>query len=238
MKIYVIKENKIIRQENEGYIAKDDETLISANDIDWLIKKRTGGEFLEINKNDIQETDIISGAVLKFKVKRNNEIIIIERSEKLETDELLEFIHPENMIRVYRGGTSILTIGTDFNHETEAIEHNYTKNELYILNGKAKVKTPEMQIVDIRDKSRVVLLQMAKDIDKLEKEDKPILVAANDWTDGDEAKLTDMKTDYQKAIEDYNEVKAELLAGAGSLEDIEQAKINVKPKLEKYKIKV
>ena len=66
MKINVIKENKIIRQENEGYIAKEGEILLSANDIDWPILKRTGGQFLEINKDDKLENDIISGGVVRF----------------------------------------------------------------------------------------------------------------------------------------------------------------------------
>jgi hypothetical protein len=237
MKKYIIKDYKIIGQADNDYMPKDDEIIISANDIDYPILKRTGGQFFEINRDNKQSGDIEVGCVTKFKVKRNNQIVIIERSEKLTTDELLEFVQPPDMIRVYRGGTSVLTIGTDFDHATEDIEHTYTKDELYILNGKAQVKTPEMQIVDIRNKARVKLLEMENIITDEEKR-KTSLIAIDDWTIDDETKLTEMKANYQTAIDDYNNVKTILLNGATSLESITLAKQEVKPLLEKYKIKI
>ncbi len=237
MKINVIKENKIIRQENEGYIAKEGEILLSANDIDWPILKRTGGQFLEINKDDKLENDIISGGVVRFKVKRNNEIIEIKKEEKEETDVLLEFIYPENMIRVYRGGISVLTIGTDFDPNTEAIEHKYTKDELYILNSKAQIKTPEMQIDDIRIKANIVLDNYLDEIEILEKA-KIRKQERDDWYDIDEQRLQEKITTYQNALNDYNEVKLELLENSGSLEEIKLAKEKIKPILLKYNIRV
>ena len=241
MKIFVIKNNKIIRQENEGYQAKNNEIILRSNEIDYPIKKRTGGQFFEIHKDDKQENDIIQGGVTKFKVKRIvddiEKILIIERSEKLETDELLEFIYPENMIRVYRGGTSVYTIGTDFDSNTEAIEHKYTKDELFYDGKNIKIKTPEMQIKDIQIKAEEKLSKLKDDLEKLEnKKEKRILV--NDWYKYNEEELISLQNLVVQAEIDYNNAKQELLNNADSIENIEIAKKNIKPMLIKYDIKV
>jgi hypothetical protein len=152
MKIFVVKENKIIRQENEGYQPKEGETVLKVKEDEWSILKRTGGEFFEINRNDKQEGDIIQGAVTKLKVLRDNEEIIIDRNKKLNTDNLLDFIHFPDMVRVYRGGTSELTTTSNFNHKIEAIEKNFTKHELRVENGKPRLRTDPEILEDEKEK--------------------------------------------------------------------------------------
>jgi hypothetical protein len=237
MKIYVIENNKIIGQENEEYIAKDGEILISANDIEWKIKKRTGGQFFEINRNEKLENDIEVGAITKFKVKRGNENIIIPISEKLQSDQIIDFIQYPEKMKVYRGGSSIICNGDEFDCNTEAIEHKYTKDELYINAGKAEIKTPEMQVVEIRDKARVKLLEMKHDIDAEEKK-KIELTKIEDWTSGDEAKLTDMNDDYDNAVSDYDNIKTQLMQNIGNEINFNAKKIELKDTLAKYNIKV
>jgi hypothetical protein len=237
MKNYIVKENKIIGQLHDGYEPKDGETILIVKPDEWPILKRTGGEFKAIHKDDKKEGDIPSGGVTKFKVLRDKKEVVIDRDKKLETDKLIDFVYPKDMIRVYRGGTSILTIGTDFDCNAEAIEHKFTKNELYVLNGKAEIKTPEMQVVEIRDKARIKLLEMKHDIDAEEKK-KVELTEIEDWTTGDEAKLTDMKLDYEKAVEDYNNIKTQLMQNIGNEVNFNAKKIELKDTFAKYNIKV
>jgi hypothetical protein len=153
MKVFIAKENKIIRQENEGYQPKEGETILIAKEKEWPILKRTGGQFHEIHKDDKKEGDILQGAVTKFKVLRDGNEIVIDRYKKLETDKLLDFVQPPDMIRVYRGGTSILTVVEDFDHRTEAIEHIYTKHELRVENGKPRLRTDPEILEDEKEKA-------------------------------------------------------------------------------------
>jgi hypothetical protein len=153
MKVFIVKENKIIRQKNEGYNPKEGETILIAKESEWPILKRTGGEFQEIHKDDKKEGDIPQGAVTKFKVLRDGEETTIDRDKKLETDKLLDFVQPPDMIRVYRGGTSVLTVVDDFNHKTEAIEKSYTKHDFRVENGKPRLRTDSEILEDEKEKA-------------------------------------------------------------------------------------
>ena len=164
MEIFVIKNNKIIKQENKGYQPKEGETILIAKEDEWPILKRTGGKFFEININDKKEGDISQGAVTKFKVLRDGKETIIDRDKKLETDKLLDFVHFPDMIRVYRGGTSILTTVDKFDHKTEAIEHTYTKHELRVENGKPRLRTdPEILEYEKEKAIQQKALELTKD---------------------------------------------------------------------------
>jgi hypothetical protein len=153
MKIFVIKDNKIIRQENEGYQPKEGETILIVKESEWPILKRTGGKFFKIHKDDKKEGDIPQGTVTKFKVLRDGEETIISRDKKLETDKLLDFVQPPDMTRVYRGGTSVLTTVDKFDHKTEAIEKSYTKHELRVENKKPRLRTDPEILEDEKEKA-------------------------------------------------------------------------------------
>jgi hypothetical protein len=150
---YIVKENKIIKQENESYQPGKGETVLIAKQDEWPILKRTGGQFFYIHENDKKEGDIVSGGVLKYKVLRDKKEIVIDKDKKLDTDKLLEFIHPEGMIRVYRGGTSEITTVNNFDHKTEAIEKSYTKNDLRVENGKVRLRTEAELLDDEKEKA-------------------------------------------------------------------------------------
>lgn len=188
MEKYIVKENKITGQFHDDYQLKEGETTLVVKSDEWPILKRTGGKFFEININEKQEGDLISGAVTKFKVKREKEIKIIERSEKLETDELLEFVQTPDMIRVYRGGTSVLTTVDDFDHATEAIEKSYTKHDLRVENGKPRLRT-DPEILD--DEKEKAIKQKAQELSK------------------DAVKMVDgtAQSELQSYIADVNKVK-------------------------------
>jgi hypothetical protein len=237
MKYYKIIENKIISEVNENYICQEDETKLPISEMEWKIKKRTNGQFFEINRNEKLENDIEVGAVTKFKVKRGNENIIIPISEKLQSDQIIDFIQYPEKMKVYRGGSSIICNGDEFDCNTEAIEHKYTKDELYINNGKAEIKTPEMQVVEIRNKARIKLLEMKNKINEEEKK-KIQLTEIDDWTSGDEAKLTDMNDDYDNAVSDYDNIKTQLMQNIGNEVNFNAKKIELKDTFAKYNIKV
>jgi hypothetical protein len=153
MKLYIVKENKIVRQEDEGYQVKEDETILIAKKDEWAILKRTGGQFHEIHKDDKKEGDIPQGAVTKFKVLRDGKEAIIDRDKKLKTDKMLDFVHFPDMIRVYRGGKSVLTTVSDFNYKTEVIEKDFTKHELRVENGKPRLRTDPEILEDEKEKA-------------------------------------------------------------------------------------
>jgi hypothetical protein len=153
MNVFVVKENKIIRQENKGYIPKEGETILIAKENEWPVLKRTGGEFFEININDKKEGDILQGAVTKFKVLRDGKETIIDRDKKLKTDKLLDYVQPPGMSRVYRGGTSVITTVDKFDHKTEAIEKSYTKHDLRVENGKLRLLTDAELLDDEKEKA-------------------------------------------------------------------------------------
>jgi hypothetical protein len=164
MKIYIVKENKIIKQENEGYQPKDGETILITKEDEWPILKRTGGKFHEINVAAKKEGDLPQGAVTKFKVMRDKKEIIIDRDKKLDTDKLLDFVQPPDMIRVYRGGMSVLTTADKFDHETEAIEISYTKHELRVEDGKPRLRTDTEILEDEKEKAiQLKAAELSKD---------------------------------------------------------------------------
>lgn len=123
----------------------------------WVIKLRINGEEKIILKSEKQNSDIFRGNVLKYKVNRkfikkeNNQdvlcdnIIIVE--EKKEKDILLDNVIDPNLIKVFRGGESIIINSLDMYDKTGKrkdeylddnceIEYKYLKWELKEEDGK------------------------------------------------------------------------------------------------------
>lgn len=121
--------------------------------------------------------------------------------------------------------------------QADTIIEKPTKHDYKIVNDELVLKTVEDRIVDIRDKAREKLLEMKNKIE-LEEKRKIQLTEINDWTDGDEAKLDDMNDDYDKAVEDYNNIKTQLMQTVNNEVAFEAKKFELKDTFAKYNIKV
>jgi hypothetical protein len=94
----------------------------------WLYDYRRGGRLLDIEKKNRQDNDIWVGDVLQYKVKRNNNEIIVD--ELKEDDiEINRFPHPEKE-RVCRGGKTIKAVNTKEKQKGDQEEYKYLKWEV------------------------------------------------------------------------------------------------------------
>lgn len=123
------------------------------------------------------------------------------------------------------------------NWQADTIVFKPTKHDYKIVNDELILKTVEDRIIDIRDKAREKLLEMKNKIE-LEETKKIQLTEISDWTSGDETKLTDMNDDYDKAVEDYNSIKTQLMQTVNNEVAFEAKKFELKDTFAKYKIKI
>jgi len=139
---------------------------------------------------------------------------------------------------LYNEKTDKLTNPTDWQDwQSDSIILKPTKYDYKIINDELVLKTVEDRIVDIRNFAREKLIEMKNNIE-LEEKRKIQLQEISDWTSGDETKLTDMKDDYDDAINDYNNIKMQLMQNIGNENNFNAKKLELKPIFHKYNIKV
>ena len=77
-------------------------------EIGWLYDYRYGGKYIGIERDKIQVGDIHAGNIFQYKVKRNNQILIVDTKE--ENDIQIDKFPHQKKILVYRGGKTVKAV--------------------------------------------------------------------------------------------------------------------------------
>ena len=129
-----------------------------------FIKIGLGGEYQEINKNDIQDGDKFIGNKVRFLVNRKNketdpdnliEIKIEDRNPL--TDKIIDRIDYPDMIKIYRNWKNEKILSENEYKDLKEkdrgeIIYHYTKNEITEENGIKRLKTDSELLQDAKER--------------------------------------------------------------------------------------